>query len=391
MSVFEYKDDIADGDLVLVWQTRSSIKPLFMKRDELMNTRFGAYPHRLMIGEKYGKQMASVSKQGFVHLLRLSPELWSLSLPHRTQIVYTPDASYIIQRLKIRPGSRVIEAGTGSGSFTHMMCRTVGKKGTLFTYEFHEARFKEARIEIEDHGMTDNVQITHRDVCKDGFDIDGVDISATAIFLDLPSPWAAIPHLKRVVNRKQAVSICCFSPCIEQVVKTVEVLRKEGFQRIEMVEVSARKWEGRRSMVRRVDDAMERLRDVRQRRAIGLERRNKRILAEQEAKQQAASSGDVPESLAAVAAVAAAPESEAHSAPEQTPENSRKRPHEASHNQSSPRGYNPWGKGEHIKEGDERFEWRDVSKVEFDIKTHTSYLTFAVLPPPIPENMATSW
>lgn len=384
MSAFDYKEEIAEGDLVLVWQTRSSIKPLVVKKDELMNTRFGAYPHRLMVGTKFGTQMASVSKQGFVHLLRPSPELWSLSLPHRTQIVYTPDASYIVQRLKIRPGSRVVEAGTGSGSLTHMMSRTVGKKGNIFTYEFHEARFQEARTEIEDHGLTHNVTITHRDVCKDGFAIEGIDIAATAVFLDLPSPWAAIPHLKNRLARDRTVSICCFSPCIEQVVKTVEVLRKEGFEHIEMVEVSAKKWEGRRTMVRRVEDAMEVLRDVRKRRALGLERRNKRIKAELEAKAAQNASTD-----ANTDAAEANEQADALTTPSATPEpdQTRKRPHEVSA-QSSPKAYNPWGKGEHIKEGDERFEWNNVSRVEFDIKTHTSYLTFAVLPPPIPDNMA---
>ena len=48
-----------------------------------------------------------------------------MALPHRTQVVYTPDYSYILQRLKVRPGSRIIEAGAGSGSFTHASARAV--------------------------------------------------------------------------------------------------------------------------------------------------------------------------------------------------------------------------------------------------------------------------
>ncbi|KAL8742644.1 MAG: hypothetical protein Q9190_004901, partial [Brigantiaea leucoxantha] len=62
---------------------------------------------------------------GFCHLLAPTPELWTASLPHRTQVVYTPDYSYIIQRLGIRPGSVVLEAGAGSGSFTHAAARAV--------------------------------------------------------------------------------------------------------------------------------------------------------------------------------------------------------------------------------------------------------------------------
>lgn len=36
-------------------------------------------------------------------------------------------------------------AGTGSGSFSHSAARTIGKTGRLYSYEFHEDRFKQAR------------------------------------------------------------------------------------------------------------------------------------------------------------------------------------------------------------------------------------------------------
>lgn len=97
---------------------------------------------------------------GFIHLLRPTPSLWSLSLPHRTQIVYLPDISFIMNELRVRPGSRVIEAGTGSGSMSHSLGMTVagdlearrqregnGKgKGKLFTFEYHATRFEKARF-----------------------------------------------------------------------------------------------------------------------------------------------------------------------------------------------------------------------------------------------------
>ncbi len=38
-------------------------------------------------------------------------ELWTLALPHRTQILYMADISLILLELDIKPGSIVIEAG----------------------------------------------------------------------------------------------------------------------------------------------------------------------------------------------------------------------------------------------------------------------------------------
>ena len=139
-----------------------------------------------------------------------------------------------MQRLGITEGSRVIEAGTGSGSFSHAFARTLGENGRLFSYEFHEPRYLEAKAEFESHGLAAcNTLLTHRDVCLDGFNIsnippqfasEGGHVAADSIFLDLPSPWTAIPHLEEVVASDRRVGICCSSPCIEQAAKPVTAL-----------------------------------------------------------------------------------------------------------------------------------------------------------------------
>jgi tRNA (adenine57-N1/adenine58-N1)-methyltransferase len=82
---------------------------------------------------------------GYVHLLRPTPELWTLSLPHRTQILYTTDISYITMKLGIRVGGTVIEAGTGSGSMTHALSRTVGPSGKVYSFEYHAPRYEKAK------------------------------------------------------------------------------------------------------------------------------------------------------------------------------------------------------------------------------------------------------
>jgi hypothetical protein len=63
--------------------------------------------------EKQSQMTSPPPQPGYIHLLRPTPELWTLSLPHRTQIVYLPDISFITNELRVRPGSRVIEAGKG--------------------------------------------------------------------------------------------------------------------------------------------------------------------------------------------------------------------------------------------------------------------------------------
>ena len=207
--------------------------------------------------------MAAAS--GFVHVLRPTPELWTTSLPHRTQVVYTPDYSYILSRIRARPGTRIIEAGAGSGSFTHASVRAVyngypksasEKKGKVFSFEFDEARYHKMQEEVVGHSLEGMVHVTHRDVYQDGFLVDGESPQATAIFLDLPAPWKALRHLSRrrpaaedgkssedgawvsPLDPKKTVHICTFSPCIEQVMDTVHELRTLGWTEVDMVEIA---------------------------------------------------------------------------------------------------------------------------------------------------------
>ena len=264
---------------------------------------------------------AVAATSGFIHLLPPTPENWTSSLPHRTQVVYTPDYSYILHRLRARPGTSIIEAGAGSGSFTHASARAIyngypktdesnapptkkRKLGKVWSFEFHEQRHEKLQQEIAEHGLEGIVQITHRDVCEDGFLVDGSSPNAEAIFLDLPAPWVALRHLTRSkpppsnrsnspessndtangdskpfispLNPNAPVQICTFSPCIEQVQRTVSAMRLLGWVDIAMVELSQKRFEvlrqrigidngaqrGLQTIPASVDEALRRLIDV---------------------------------------------------------------------------------------------------------------------------------
>ena len=191
------------------FKSRSDLTPFTVEPGKALNNKFGNYPHDKMIGLEYGSQISSITGRGFIYLLHPTPELWTLALPHRTQILYAPDISYIIAKLRVLPGATVIEAGTGSGSFTHAFARTLGDRGKIYSYEFHELRCGTARVEFEKHGLMQDgiVELTHRDVCKGGFEIEH-DFTADAVFLDLPAPWEAIPHLTD--HLKSTTRLCCF-------------------------------------------------------------------------------------------------------------------------------------------------------------------------------------
>ncbi|KAJ7160118.1 tRNA methyltransferase complex subunit Cpd1 [Mycena filopes] len=228
---------IAAGDTVILWLTRELVQSLVVTPGKDFNSKFGHYRHADLVGLPYGSKLGSRTGRGFIHILRPTPELWTMALPHRTQILYIADISLVVSYLDIRRGSRVIEAGTGSGSFSHSVARSIGPSGHLWSYEFHEARAKKAREEFAQHGMSDIVTLTHQNVCKDGFNLTD---AADSVFLDLPAPWDAVEHAKQALRKDRPTRICCFSPCMEQVLRTVSALNDSGFSDITMYETLVR-------------------------------------------------------------------------------------------------------------------------------------------------------
>lgn len=93
-----------------------------------------------------------------------------------------------------------------------------------------------------EHSLDKLVASHHQNVCRDGF---GVEAIADAVFLDLPAPWDAIEHAKRTLKRTRKTRICCFSPCIEQVQRTIQALEACDFVEIEVVNCLLREWETR--------------------------------------------------------------------------------------------------------------------------------------------------
>ncbi|KAJ6070312.1 hypothetical protein N7467_011631 [Penicillium canescens] len=343
----------ADG-LALLQLRRDQIIPTILRKydDEnqgylegkVTNTRFGSFPHSTLIGKPWGSQIvaskvdtgsrgrrntgkrkaeeldasgattpaedekpelkaAVAATSGFLHVLAPTPEAWTLSLPHRTQVVYTPDYSYILHRLRARPGSTVIEAGAGSGSFTHAAVRAVfngypetaqankrRRLGKVCSFEFHEQRVGKIQAELKDHGLDGLVEVTHRDVYEDGFLLGdpktGQSPKANAIFLDLPAPWLALKHLTRnppsgesALDPSSPVYLCTFSPCLEQAERTIRTMRQLSWLNISMVEVAQRRIDVRRDRVgldtegvrgatlypKTVDEAVAKLRNDEQR------------------------------------------------------------------------------------------------------------------------------
>ncbi|XP_069494232.1 tRNA (adenine(58)-N(1))-methyltransferase catalytic subunit TRMT61A [Ambystoma mexicanum] len=241
MSFVEYGELMKEGDTAIIFLGHDSMFPVKVQHGSQTQTKYGVIRHSAdLIGKPFGSKV-TCSKGGWVYVLHPTPELWTVNLPHRTQILYSTDISMITMMLELKPGSVVCESGTGSGSLSHAIIRTIAPTGHLYTVEFHQQRAEKAEEEFREHKVGHLVTVKNMDVCKSGF---GVTDVADAVFLDIPSPWEAIGHAKEALKVKGG-RICSFSPCIEQVQRTCLALEEHGFTELDTLEILLRVYDVR--------------------------------------------------------------------------------------------------------------------------------------------------
>jgi tRNA (adenine57-N1/adenine58-N1)-methyltransferase len=185
-----------------------------------------------LLGKPYGTEIISNTGVSF-HALKPLIQDHVLKTDRRTQVLYPKDLGYIVFKLGISSGSRIVEAGTGSGALTMALANAVKPEGRIFTYEVNE-RFQDvARGNIERAGLMPWVEMKLRDITQ-GIEEGNVD----AIVLDMATPWMVVSHSWSKL--KGSGMFLSFSPTIEQVIKTVNAVKEHPFIDIESIELLLR-------------------------------------------------------------------------------------------------------------------------------------------------------
>lgn len=196
------------------------------------HTHRGVIAHDDLIGLPWGTQVSTHLGDPLL-LLRPSTDDLVCNLERITQIIYPKDAGYILVKLNIAPGCRVIEAGTGSGGFTFVVARAVQPGGQVVSYENRLEVQQLARRNLERMGLAEHVVFRHRDI-SDGFEERGVD----AIFLDLPNPWDYLKQAHSALGGGGFFG--AILPTANQVINLIDALESADFGLIEVEELLLR-------------------------------------------------------------------------------------------------------------------------------------------------------
>lgn len=174
------------GDLILLLAPDGKRILQKLMPGQQLHTHLGFLLHDTLIGARWGALVRTQLGHRFV-LLRPSTHDLIMHIRRTTQIVYPKEIGYILLKSNIVPGTRVIEAGTGSGAMTLALARAVQPTGKVYSYEERPEMQVNARKNLEKAGASEFVEFKVRDI-RAGFDEHGVD----AVFLDVREPWLFI-------------------------------------------------------------------------------------------------------------------------------------------------------------------------------------------------------
>jgi tRNA (adenine57-N1/adenine58-N1)-methyltransferase len=222
-----------ENDLVLlIGQDRKQFV-VRLQRGGQLQTHHGCVTHDDVLDQPLGREVRS--HLGYPYVV-LQPSISDLihQLRRNTQIMFPKDIAYVLFRLNVAPGHRVLEAGTGSGGLTLALARAVGPSGRVYSYEARPDMLRLAQKNLEMLGLAGRVEFKLRDIAE-GLDETEVD----ALFLDVRYPGL---YLAQVLAALQDSGFFgAILPTTNQVAQFIGDLEATGrFGKIEVEELLLR-------------------------------------------------------------------------------------------------------------------------------------------------------
>jgi tRNA (adenine57-N1/adenine58-N1)-methyltransferase len=232
-------EKIKQDDNVLFFYNDSKKWLMRVTPKQKFHTHVGIIDHKKVIGKPYGTAIKT-NKGKLIFALKPTIYDYVMKSQRSTQIVYPKDLGYIAARIGLQSGQKIVEIGTGSGSFTTFLASIVKPKGHVYTFDVDESFMTIARKNIEKAGVSKYVTMTKFDI-KTAKKIPQKD--ADVVIVDLGDPWMVVPQARKMLKGSGAfVAIC---PTMNQLEKLAAALRQNDFFDIECSEQIVRTIEAR--------------------------------------------------------------------------------------------------------------------------------------------------
>jgi tRNA (adenine57-N1/adenine58-N1)-methyltransferase len=221
-----------ENDLVLLISSRGKRFLIRLQAGASQHTHAGVIKHDDLIGQPLGRQVSSHLGKPFLALEPSTHDLM-MNVRRQTQIIYPKEAGYILLKMNLYSGQRVIEAGSGSGGLTLAMARAVMPNGRVYSYESRPEMQRNAIRNLQRAGLTDYVEFKIRDIAE-GFD----EMDLDALFLDVRTPWDYLAQARQAL--KGGGFFGALVPTTNQVSELLAGLERHNFSDIEVEELLLR-------------------------------------------------------------------------------------------------------------------------------------------------------
>ncbi len=173
----------------------------------------------------------------------LEPDIIDIyeKMPRSGSYMLKKDIALLINHLGIRSGSRVVDAGAGSGALAIFLGSLVGPEGSVATYEKNMENVRTAQKNIEKAGLQSVIEIKNSDVFKGFIEKSS---SVDAVSLDLHEPWRILEDAYRILKTGRRIGV--YTVYLEHARRVHTALEKGGFIGVKTIEASVREMEFRK-------------------------------------------------------------------------------------------------------------------------------------------------
>lgn len=222
---------IAEGDLVQLTDTRGNKTTITVRPGAILHTHRGQIPHDALIGLPEGA--TTMSTRGIAYLVQ-RPQLddYVLGMPRQAAVIYPKDAARIVALADLGSGSRVLEAGVGSGALTCYLLRSTGASGGVVSVERRSDFAEQARQNVARWfgGLPKSWHVIEGDLADltdpQIEEIRG-DQGLDAVILDMLAPWECLEVADRLLRPGGAlVGYVATTTQLSRLVETMRLSRR---------------------------------------------------------------------------------------------------------------------------------------------------------------------
>ncbi|MCX7770447.1 MAG: tRNA (adenine-N1)-methyltransferase [Proteobacteria bacterium] len=225
-------DTIKEGSYLLISSKKSDTYLVKVTENGDFSTHEGKILFKDLIGKPYGCKVKTHLGAEYIILKPTITDFLKF-IKRKTQVLYPKDLGFIILKLNLHSGLRMIECGSGSGSATTAFAFALYPEGKLYSYEARPEFINLAKENVKRTGLEQIVEFKNRDI-EEGFDEKEVD----ALFLDVKYPEKFIYHAYNAL--KPSGNMCVFVPTANQVSDVLKELENYPFALTEVLEIMLR-------------------------------------------------------------------------------------------------------------------------------------------------------